>query len=360
MKNILILGDINSSHTRNWLERIPGRFCKNIFSLQAPLDNWHAKNSIRLYTSGIDRKYSKDAGKINYLKNVSHLKRLIKKINPVIVHAHYATSYGILGAATGFHPYIISAWGSDIFDFPRRSFIHRVMLKWNLSKSDLILSTSKIMSEEIKKYSDKEIITTPFGIDLEKFRWIEKSESDSIRIGAIKSLESIYGIDVLVDAFYRVRQMRSKLKFSLYLAGDGSMRDELQRKVEEYNMQDDVKFAGRIAHDSIPAAHGHIDIFVNPSRFESFGVSVLEAEACGTPVIVSDAGGLPEVMSANVTGLLVPPGDSSSLAEAIAVLADDLSKRISFGRNARKFVEMNFNSGKSQRQIDDIYSRFAP
>ena len=118
-----------------------------------------------------------------------------------ILHAHYASSYGLLGALANFHPFILSIWGADIFSFPKKSFLHRYIFNFNLRVADKILSTSQIMAKEIKKYTNKEIIVTPFGIDINTFKPGNKvdkikGEFDFI-IGTIKGLEEIYGIEYL-------------------------------------------------------------------------------------------------------------------------------------------------------------------
>ena len=94
---------------------------------------------------------------------------ILKTFKPQLLHANYATSYGLLGAMTGFHPFVLSVWGSDVFTFPKKSFAHKMLFKYNLNKADKILSTSRFMSQEISKYTSKKIEITPFGVDLEKF-----------------------------------------------------------------------------------------------------------------------------------------------------------------------------------------------
>ena len=138
--------------------------------------------------------------KLNYLKVLPELKKVIRGFKPDIMHAHFATSYGLLGALSGFHPFVLSVWGSDVFDFPKKSLLHRKILEYNLKKADKILSTSNVMAVETKNYTDKEIEVTPFGINIELFR-PEKadrtastpfSESDIV-VGTIKLLEDKYG-----------------------------------------------------------------------------------------------------------------------------------------------------------------------
>ena len=113
-----------------------------------------------------------------------------------------------IGALSGFHPYIISVWGSDIFSFPHYSKLHLFLLKFNLSKADIILSTSKVLKKETEKFTGKSILITPFGIDTEKFLPKDVNSlfnKEDIVIGTIKTLEKNYGIEYLIKAFSLVK-----------------------------------------------------------------------------------------------------------------------------------------------------------
>ncbi|MCD7873784.1 MAG: glycosyltransferase, partial [Acidaminococcaceae bacterium] len=147
--------------------------------------------------------------KIRYLEALLLLKKVIKIFQPDIIHAHYATSYGLLGALVGFHSYIISVWGSDIFDFPNISLFHKNIIKYNFFKADIILSTSNVMAEEIQKYTSKGIKVTPFGVDINEFKPLNVDsifKPNKIVIGTIKTLEEKYGIEYLIRAFSIVKK----------------------------------------------------------------------------------------------------------------------------------------------------------
>ena len=172
---LLLLADSNSTHTIKWVSSLKrNNYDIRIFSLYKPDYNLY-KDIADISISSIDLnenlKFGNDnkISKIIYLKAIQKIKNLIKNFNPDILHAHYASSYGLLGALSGFHPFVLSVWGADIFDFPNISFLHRAIIKFNLFKADKILSTSVIMKEETNKYTDKKIEVTPFGVDTEKF-----------------------------------------------------------------------------------------------------------------------------------------------------------------------------------------------
>lgn len=80
-----------------------------------------------------------------------------------------------------YRPYIISAWGTDVYEFPKNGFIQKKIIKYNFKKADYLFSTSRSMSNEMKKYTDKEISITPFGIDLEKYKINESIRKEKIK-----------------------------------------------------------------------------------------------------------------------------------------------------------------------------------
>jgi len=312
---ILLLADINSSHTQKWVRSLTQNGIDiHLVSLSDSNSNWHGGLSHFQYTTLGVSLLKTDFLKMAYLGKIPGIKRIIKKYQPDLIHAHYASSYGFLAARLNFHPLFISVWGSDVFKFPQKSPLHRISFKRSISKADQILSTSEIMASEIKKYTNKPIYVIPFGIDLNQFKPAQAENSpfgkNDLVIGTIKSLEPEYGTDHLIKAFRLVKDELPDLPLKLLLVGDGSFREELETLVGGLNLEKDTVFEGRIDHDQSPRYHNMISIFVNISIHESFGVSVLEAAACEKPIVVTDVGGLAEIMDEGQTALLVPPGDA--------------------------------------------------
>ncbi|MFT5827708.1 MAG: hypothetical protein ACI9AB_000656, partial [Urechidicola sp.] len=151
---ILLLGDLNSIHLIKWVLALQTKAKEiAVFSL-ATIEHTHFDNienitikSVSLNNS-IFRTGEGSIKKLSYLNALPQLKTFIQTFNPDILHAHYASSYGLLGALTKFNPFVISVWGSDIFDFPNKNFIFKQIVKYTLEQADLILSTSKVMAVE--------------------------------------------------------------------------------------------------------------------------------------------------------------------------------------------------------------------
>ncbi|MCE3279634.1 MAG: hypothetical protein K0S44_1825 [Bacteroidetes bacterium] len=363
-KRILFLADVNSAHTRKWAELLTEKgFRVGIFSLNPILSKWfEAFPGITIFQAEVGKKSERDSdiSKIKYLRHWNKLQKIIVEFNPDILHAHYATSYGLLGAMSKFHPFVLSVWGSDVFEFPQKSFLHKALLKFNLKSADAVLSTSVIMAEETARYTNHPITVTPFGIDLEKFKK-QKVKSifneDDIVIGTIKSLEHIYGIDILIHSFSKVLQLNPDLSLKLMIVGGGSKAKDYEKIVNDLGIKENVVFVGKVEYKEIIAYHNMIDIFVNVSRNESFGVSVLEASACEIPVIASNVGGLKEVVEDKKTGIVVESENISEVVNAINSLLNNAELRKKMGENGRVMVLNKYDLSKNVNELISVYNK---
>ncbi|WP_418223337.1 glycosyltransferase [Clostridium isatidis] len=301
---------------------------------------------------------NKSISKVKYLKNISRIKKIVNEIKPDILHVHYASSYGLISSLVNYKPTILSVWGSDVYDFPKISPIHKAILKYNLRKTDLILSTSKCMANETNKYTDRDILITPFGVDINKFYPNfnrNKDNNDEIIIGTVKTLEDIYGIDTLIKAFAYLKNNNKDKNIKLRIAGRGSKEKELKKLSEDLGIEDCVEFLGFISQDKVAEEFRSFDVAVFPSQYESFGVAAVEAQACGTPVVVSNVDGLMEATKPGTTSLVFEKNNYIDLAKKIEEILKDNDLKTNMGINARKYVEENYNIEDNFNYINEIY-----
>ncbi len=299
--------------------------------------------------------------KVKYLKSVSTVKKLIKEYKPDIVHAHYASSYGLIGALARTEvPYVVSVWGSDVYDFPNIVPFGKNIIRFNLKKADKILSTSHVMAKETMKYTDKKIDVTPFGVDTGLFEPQPFNDSLEFVIGNVKTLRPKYGIDVLIQAADMVIKNNPSKTIRLDIYGEGPQKEELIRLSESLGIADKVNFMGFVDNDKLPAVYNSVSVSVSVSDSESFGVVAVEAMACGCPVVTSDADGFTEVVDNGVTGFLVPKRDPQATADAIQKFIDNPKLRKEMGKNGRKRVlnlyDWNDNVSKMINIYKDIIS----
>ncbi|MBS4033791.1 MAG: glycosyltransferase [Ignavibacterium sp.] len=363
---LLLLADANSIHTIRWLNALNEYGAKIVlFSFYEPDHRlYNNSNKFEFFTlklsPNLRMRNDKQFSKLNYLKAVNRVKKIIRESRPDILHAHYASSYGLIGSLTKFHPFILSVWGADIFNFPEQSPLHKAIIKYNLSKADRILSTSVVMKSQTQKYTTKNIEVTPFGIDKNSFKAFKVNgifSPKDIVIGTIKSLEQKYGIEFLVKAFHKIKNKYPDKSLKLLIVGIGSQEKYLKQLVNELGLEKDTTFTGFIKHNEIPKYHNMIDIFVSASidDSESFGVAILEASACEKPVIVSNVGGLPEVVENGKTGIVVEPKSTSEIFEAISKLIDNPELAQKMGANGRMRVLEKYTWDYSVEKMISVY-----
>jgi len=209
------------------------------------------------------------------------------------------------------------------------------------------------------------ITVTPFGVDVEAFTplSVNKRNDNVIRVGTVKTLEERYGVDILIDAVSTVRDALRDLeaaeaeRLRFIIVGGGSRESELKQKVRDLNLEDITTFTGQVPHKEVPRYLNELDVYVAPSRKESFGVAVLEASACGCPVIVSDVGGLPEVVRDGETGIIVRQEDPAATAEAILRLFHRPKLRVSMGKTGRSWVQEQYSWNACVGRMESVYER---
>ena len=295
---------------------------------------------------------------MRYLFVLRRLKQKIKGFEPDIVHAHYASSYGLFGALSGFHPYIVSVWGSDVYDFPNSNWLSGKILKYALKKADYTLSTSHVMAEETHKYTRKEIEVTPFGVDTELFKPMNIPKSEEFVIGNVKTLRPKYGIDVLIRAVALVIKHNPEKKIRLEIYGDGPQKEELFQLTKSLGITDKVQFKGFVQNEKLPEIYNSVSVSVSVSvlNSESFGVVAVEAMACECPVITSDADGFTEVVKDGETGLIVPKRDVEATANAIQQFIDRPKLREQMGKKGRERVLELYDWKKNVDTMVEIYN----
>lgn len=322
--HVVLLGAANSIHLQRWALALAARGRRISVVSQHVAQALPLPREIALHALPV-------RSSTGYLLNAWPLRRLLARLQPDLLHAHYASGYGTLARLAGWRPTLLSVWGSDVYEFPARGPLQARLLRGNLRAAQALASTSEAMAGQLRRLwpAAGPIAITPFGVDTARFSPApgERTAGGALTLGTVKTLAPAYGIDLLLQAFAVLRQRLPAAALRLRLVGGGPQRAELLALAQALGLGDTVEFIGPVDHAEVPAQLRLLDIYVAPSRHESFGVAVIEAMACGLPVVVSDAGGLPEVVQAGVSGLVVPVGDVAALADALAALVVDAGLR---------------------------------
>ncbi|MEL6495688.1 MAG: glycosyltransferase [Cyanobacteria bacterium J06623_7] len=356
---VAFLAGQNSLHTVRWVNAMVEKVDElHLLTMHQPGDPIDARVKIH------NLPYKAFHG---YFLNVYKVRQILAAIKPDLFHVHYASGYGTLGRLSQFHPLLLSVWGSDVYDFPAKSFFHRALVAANLRQADWIGSTSEVMARQTTSLSANlgPLSITPFGIDPEQFQPQPQQDPNYLTIGTVKKLAPKYGIDILIKAFAQAREKaiaqspELAAKLRLQIVGEGGQRQELEALVKQLNLEAVTTFIGAVPHREVPHYLNQMDIYVAASRLdsESFGVAILEASACGLPVVVSDAGGLPEVVEDGVTGYIAPKEDVTATATAITKLIASAAERDRLGQAGRQLVLDRYVWSDNVALMYEIYGR---
>ncbi|MFH1093633.1 MAG: glycosyltransferase family 4 protein [Candidatus Omnitrophota bacterium] len=217
------------------------------------------------------------------------------------------------------------------------------------------------ISEAVKKHlmidfyvPEKKVKLVHNGIDIDKFKILSKRLDLNYKcrtVGIIARLSTVKGHKYLIEAMAQV--IREFGDARLFIFGQGKIKYELVNQAERLKISSKVFFLPSISNTA--EVLQEIDIFVMPSVQEGLGLSILEALACGIPVVASNVGGIPSIIKHDVSGLLVEPGNPMALAGAIMHLMEDRSLAIRLGKKGRQEVEERFNLGKMAADMEKLY-----
>jgi len=231
--------------------------------------------------------------KVNFITGPIQTRRIIRKIKPDIVHALGVTPFGFYGALSGFHPFIVSAWGSDIAEIPDRSPILGWIVRHTLKKADLICVQDPLSGKRVQELGGEKdkIKVHRWGVDLTKFSPDRKSEKWR------KKLQKVNGPVVIIlcniekdftELFLKAMELKEFSNVNFIIIRN----EELKKKLD---WRENFQFAHRIPHKEIQFYIANSDLFIDPYHPKkideighTYGMALLEAMACGTATLAAE------------------------------------------------------------------------
>ena len=255
-----------------------------------------------------------------YLLGIPWVKQKIAEINPDIVHAVYLSSYGFLGALSGFHPLVISAIGSDILIAPKRNRLFKEIVKYTIQRSDCIHAQGIHLSDRLKELgaAPSRIIIFSYGTDLNRIKEIKESERivrEDSSIISTRHLEPIYDVETLIKALQLVIKRIPSIKVKI--VGEGSRRKSLQNLAARLNLDSSVSFTGGQTQRELIKNLLGAQIYVSTSLSDGSSLSLMEAMACGAFPVVTNIAANQELIIHGENGFLFSPGSFQEAAESI-------------------------------------------
>lgn len=362
--HVLMLAASGSLHTRRWAcDLATAGYAITLLTA----DPAEPPEYVQAYeAAGVDVQRLPYGSKSGFIRSAGYVYRRVMAYEtegrPVtFLHAFYTSEYGLLAVLSGAAPVLLSVMGTDVFSYADKSWLHRRGIAWILKRADYVAATSKTMVQRVASLTDGlvQAYHTPFGVDTRLFRpqadKYRAPEPKSLRIISVRHLHHKYGLDVLIEALRLFREQHPEADIKLHIGGDGPEREALQQQIQNSFPDGQICLLGRIPPDELPELLPAYDVFVAPSREESFGVAILEASACGLPVIGSETGGIPEVIIHEETGLLFPTEDAQALYQALYSLYKHPEKRRNMGRAGADFVHRSYSRTMALNGMKAVY-----
>ena len=321
-----------------------------------PLDNWFYNRSLtkkaEVFTADVFEAHNVSGyGLPNTLK-----KRGIQKPFIHIVHGPLADEYeqGLLSEHQSLRNRLANMF------MKRQAKQEEAMAK----KSSLIVAVSKYSLDKILEHYDvdaNKIRIVPNGVDVEKFRPLNNLAAAKSQFGLgdepcvlfVGSLVPRKGLPFLIEAAKKVVKQQANTKF--LIVGDGPLKNQLVDSIKNANLLDNFVFLGNQKEDTLISLYKSIDVFALPSIQEGQGIVLLEAQACGKPVVAFGVGGVNEAVRNGETGLLVELGNTDAFAESLLKLIGDEALRNKMGEAGRRFVSENYTWNLCAKRMLDVY-----
>jgi len=267
---------------------------------------------------------------ISFLFSLFGVFRIRRRFKFDLIHAQNFFPSGVVGYLFGklYGVKLIITEHSSNFEHTMRHFMRRKLINLVARNASQVIGVSEYLSKSINKYYPKlsiNIIANP--VDTERFSSIPMDDLDKTKkhILHISSLNQNKGVDYLVLAAKQLKHKRDDFTINIIGGEHVYLIKKYQDHVNSLNLNATIKILGRKCHDYIPDYLRNCDFFVLPSLRESFGVVLIEAMACGKPLVVTNCGGPTEIVNEKI-GIIVPPGNVEELVAAINFMLDNFQK----------------------------------
>lgn len=362
---ILYVADSTSVHTQRWVKYFTDR-----------------RHEIYLITIGEKRQFLPDVHHVinfdqfyynspTFLIYLFKTRRLIRTIQADILHAHFIHQYGWLGALSGHHPFLLTAWGTDVLRLPHvsRSKLGKWLTRLTLKKANAITTTSEAAKREavLLGANQQKIDVVFWGIDTKKFK--PDIDTQSLRKNLLisenapiilsnRNYAPLYNNDIVIESMCYVLRQYPEVILILQNAGGRIQRESVLKKlVAEVGIEQSVRFLNQYKHEDMPPLYALADIYVSVPTWDAGPVSLKEAMASHCTPIISDVPGPKEWVSHEKNGMVVPIRNADTLASAICELLSDKEKRQRFNQINRELIINKAEHSDQMKKIESLYFR---
>jgi L-malate glycosyltransferase len=303
---------------------------------------------------------------LRYAMGLITVKRVLARLRPSLLHAHFLTGYGYWGVWSGYRPFLVTVWGDDVYVTPHQTVIKNRLARKALREADYVTGDSEDIIEACRRLGARADRTevVQWGVDFALFhpgvpsgRVREKlgvPANAPIVLSTRSFTQPYYNIDLIVDTAVRVRELFPDVHY-VFAGNEG---DDAAFKARSKGA-DWMHWVGRIPHPELPAWIGAATVFVTVPSVDATAVSLLEAMACRAAIVASDLPSAREWIRDGETGLVVKARDESGLVRAIERFLSDAALRERVGRGAEGEVRTRADHDRNMQRMEDIYIAFA-
>ncbi|MDT8782466.1 MAG: glycosyltransferase family 4 protein [Candidatus Bathyarchaeota archaeon] len=290
-----------------------------------------------------------------------HLEKLISQIKPDIIHINNlpflttlqaARTSKKMGVASIIHVHgVIGKW-NKLMDLLQYAFLQLFAQRF-FNDTKLVICLTQSDACEVQKFGcpKNKIRLIPNGVDVEVFK--PAKETPDLLFWGGRFIQQ-KGLEYLIEALSIIKEKIPDVK--LLLSGDGVLISKMHHMVKLAGLQKNVKFLGCVTLESIPILVNSCSVYVLPSLKEGMPYALLEAMACGKPVVGSDIPGIKDIIVNNQNGILVPPKNPQAIAHAVLLLLKDEKLRLKIGENARKTIFNDYQWNLIINKVEKVYS----
>lgn len=369
---LAFIADPLSIHTQRWLAFFAGRGHEvHLLDLRAagrapapPLPGV----AVHEIPKGPKLPLPRGQGLLYYPFAAVRARRIVRRLRPQLLHAHYISEHAWVAALSGFRPLVLTAWGGDVLAeqgaFDRR--IQRILTPFAIRSAALLTADADPLAAALDRYRRPAtpVLMIRFGADRALFH--PEIDSSALRrsldLGAgpvvlsSRSFQPVYRIETIVRAWPAVAARRpdARLLLKSYFA-DPAYAAMLRHLADDLGVGEAVRFAGATDYAELPAYYNLAAVTVSVPASDGLPATALEALACGSALVVSDLPWTRGVITHEWNGLLMPSGDPAALAAALLRLLDDAALRERLAANGLAFSAAHGDWDHEMRKMEQAY-----
>lgn len=351
---IVFLAWQGSVHTRRWVAFFARRGHEVHVITCGDGTAWDTADERNRHPYAVHEVGTPKLGKLGYFAKIPAVRRLIRRIEPDVVHAHFVTSYGMLGLYGGFRPLVVTAHGDDVLITPQRQPM-RWLVQRVLKEASIITVPSEPMRSAVIELLGADqtaagfpIAVFQYGVETERLQLVAavaratEHTRDRPVVISTRAFLDLYRIDLLIEA---VAELRDRgILIDLQLAGDGPLRAALEQRVSARGLEEQVSFLGHVAAAELEHHVARADLFASVAESDGVSLSLLEALALGTVPVLSD-------IPANRSW--IAPDESGVLVDlTVQSVADGIVRALALDRDAAASVNVATVVARADRDVN--------